>query len=93
MAAIWTCDIEVADVARKLANVTGTRTDGDDVRAYIMNGVSVDTHDKPLQQIKTEVVAALYGMYTTEVATAATVVEMIAGWGAALADGLNEMEV
>jgi len=92
MAATWTVKIDVADRSAKLVNVTGTRTDGADVRVYALNGVSVDTHDTPLATIKTQVVNALYAAYAKQVANTATDAALIAGWEAALATALNAKE-
>jgi hypothetical protein len=92
MAATWTCKIDVTDVPAKLVTVTGTRTDGADVRTYVLSGVSVDTHDSPLATIKAKVVDGLYRQYAADVTKAAASAAMIAGWEAAVAAALNAKE-
>ena len=92
MAATWTVKIDVTDVARKLVTVTGTRTDGIGVRIYSLAGVSVDTHDAVLATIKTKVVDALYGQYTADVAKAAAITALVAGWETAVKAALDAKE-
>lgn len=93
MTATWIVKIEVANLACKLANVTGVRTNGADVRTYTLQGVSVDLHDKPLATIKTQVTNALYAMYTADVAQVSAITTLLSGWEAALATALNGKEV
>ncbi len=93
MAATWTVKIDVTDRLRKLCNVTGTRTNGTDVRTYTLPGVSADTHDTPLATIRTQVINALYAMYQADVAAATDAAAMISGWESSLATGLNGKEV
>ena len=89
--ATWTVEISVADLSAKLVNVAATRT-GDDVRVFHLNGVSVDTHDKPLAQIRAEVGEALWRKYQDGIAKETKIAAMLSGWEAPLASDLNEME-
>lgn len=93
MAATWTVKIEVTNIDSKLCNVVGTRTNGTDIRVYTLSGVSVDTHDTSLANIKTRVVDTLYGMYSADIATTAKIAAMIAGWESALITALNAKEI
>jgi hypothetical protein len=90
--ATWTVKIEVTNAESKLVSVTGTRTDGANVRVYRLDGVSVDTHDVPLATIKTVVVNNLYAQYVADVAGVAAKAAMIAGWESAVATALNAKE-
>ena len=92
MAATWTFQIEVTDLNSKLVSIAGTRTDGEDVRTYVLSGVSVDTHDTPLGTIKTTVVDKLYGMYLAAIDKELKIAVLLSGWEAALATALNAKE-
>jgi hypothetical protein len=91
--ATWTVEIEVADLDAKLVNVTATRTDGVDIRTYALKGVSADTHDKTLSEIRAIVSAELWAAYQAELAKEAKVATLLAGWETALASDLNALEV
>ena len=90
--ATWTVEIEVANLQAKQANVTATRTDGVDVREFELARVSVDTHDKPIEQIRAEVGAALWDKYQEDIVERAKIDALLTGWEAALATDLNDME-
>ena len=90
--ATWTFDIEVANLPSKQANVKGIRTDGVDIREFTLNRVSVDTHDKPLEQIRQEVGVAIWAAYQADIVERANIAALLAGWEAALATDLNGME-
>lgn len=88
----WTVAIEVASLSSKLANVTATRTDGEEVRQFTLPNLNVDTHDRPVAAIRAEVVAKLWADYQAALADEAKVVAMLEGWEAALVSDLNERE-
>ena len=74
MAAIWTYKLDVTNVPDKIANVTGTRTDGEDVRSYFMPLVSfLPVAGKTIAQIREEVATAMYAQYVADAAKAALV--------------------
>jgi len=90
--ATWTVKINVVNLSAKQADVVGTRTDGVDIREYTLSRVSVDTHDKPLSQIRAEVVAKIYEKFQEDEVARAATVTLISGWEAALATDLNALE-
>ena len=92
MAATWTCKIDVRDTANRIVSVTGTRTNGADVRVYTLPKVSVDTNEGTLAAIRLKVVNDLNGMYAADVAAKAQAAAVTAGWEAAVAADLNAKE-
>ena len=93
MAATWITKITITNLGSKLANITATRTDNEDIRTYTLPGVCVDTTNVPLATIKTKVVNALYGIYTDEITKENTITDMINGWETAINTDLNAKEI
>ncbi|MHC4984175.1 MAG: hypothetical protein ACYTF6_13535 [Planctomycetota bacterium] len=90
--ATWDVEIAVVDLQSKQVNITATRTDVDDVRVYTLRRVNVDTHDRPLAEIRAEIGAKLWGMYQAELAADGQVATLLSGWEIALESDLNGME-
>jgi len=93
--ATWSTIIEVISIAAKLARVTATRTDGADVRSYVLDSVCVDTHDKPLTSIRSETVAAIRSKFLAdqdERARIAALSATVSSWQTAISSDLNALE-
>ena len=93
--ATWATTIEVTDLAAKLGRVTATRTDGEDLRQYVLPSVCVDTHDKPLATIRAEVVAAIHAKFLAdqdERDRLAALSATLATWEGAISSDLDALE-
>ena len=89
--ATWTVTIAVTDLERKIGTVTGTRTDGADVRTYTLAKVRFVQDGKTIAQIRGEIDAALFDMHERAAATDVLKVQ-IANNEALIADLLNARE-
>ena len=93
MTATWITKITITNLGSRLANITGTRTNNEDIRTYTLSGICVDATDVPLTIIKTNVVNDLYKMYTDEIEKENAITTMINGWEAAIDNDLNAKEL
>lgn len=89
MAGIWEIKIEVVDLPAKRYRVTGTRTDGEDVRTYSCAG-HVDTDD--LAGTKDKILASLQAQYTEAVEKQAAVDALLEDWQGNLEAAMNAWE-
>ena len=87
--ATWAVSIGVTDRADKRVTVTGTRTDGEDIRSYTAAG-QVDTAD--LTASLRAVMDTLFATYTAEVAAEAADATLISGWEDTAATYLDGLE-
>ena len=96
MAGTWTVDIRVTNLAERIADVTGTRTEtvGEvevvwsqtlQKRRFLQDG-------KTLPQIRAEIVAGLMALHEQSIATSALEAQ-ITSQETTMADELNAMEV
>lgn len=92
MAATWTYKVEVTDAANKVFTVTGTRTDGTDIRTYSLSGLSyVVTATQTLASIRATIVAVIFNMYLAQ-KDLTTATAAIASQEALLATATNAKE-
>lgn len=92
MAAIWTVKIDVTHAPDKIGNVTGTRTDGVDVRTYSLSSVQFVQAGKTAAEIRAQVTTDLFAQYTAAKAKDA-LVAVVTAQEALLATTLNGKEV
>ena len=87
--ATWAVSIGVTDRADKRVTVTGTRTDGEDIRSYTAAG-QVDPSN--LTASLRAVMDTLFARYTAEVAAEAADATLISGWEDTAATYLDGLE-
>ena len=90
MAATWTCEITVTNLAQRIVSIRATRTDGEDVRTYYREKVRVDTQD--LAGLRDKLVAGFRKHYEVEVANEQAAAAVIGDWEAGLVAALNAKE-
>jgi len=90
MAATWTVKIDVRSAATRWICVTGTRTDGLDVRIYSIDNLNVPATG--LGAWLGGIAAQLRAMHDAAIAVGAANAGIVAAGETALADKLNAME-
>jgi len=93
MAATWAIKITVTSIGSKLVTVEGVRTDGEDIRTYILPSVNVDTFGTTLAAVKLKVVTALHDEHLAAIAEETQISDMISGWEAAVKADLDQIEL
>ena len=89
MAATWKVEITVRDWAARTAMVTGTRTDGLDVRTY-----TIETRaGSPAASEKQRIYGDLRALYLADKANQDRIAAAIGTWSADIAGLLNAAEV
>ena len=88
----WETTITIDNLAKKHVNISAVRTDGEDVRTYSVSGVNANQLDKPLSELKTDAVNALFTKHEAEEAIRTQFADLVSGWEAALNTALEAKE-
>ena len=88
--ATWDVQIEVTDRADRRIRVTGTRTDGEDVRTYTASA-QVDTDN--LQASLRKVMDTIFASHEAAIAEEAANATLVSGWEDAATAYLNGLEI
>ena len=92
MAGTWAVDVEVIDLPQRTIRVQGTRTDGEDVRTYCVEGKYDRVNFTP-HQLLTVYTGWLWDQYQADLVKETQIAALLGQAETALANALNAQEV